>query len=183
MDILILVSPEPAIQAHSNPIEDTSRQGDLEALPRGVALQKRTRQIKKPTRYGLDEFLSYALISIICQLPAMQTQKWSEAMQEEYNSLSKNETLDLVPLPKGAGCKWAQKEDPQLGVKFKARLVAKGFSQKEGLMAKEIQAILWLWRSGRGSRKCSHYGDSVNRALSLVILVEILLVDLHDMRM
>lgn len=36
---------------------------------------------------------------------------------------------------------------------------------------------------GRGSRKCSHYGDSVKRALSLVILVEILLVDLHDMRM
>lgn len=26
--------------------------------------------------------------------------------------------------------------------------------------------------------KCSHYGDSVKRALSLVILVEILLVDL-----
>lgn len=48
---------------------------------------------------------------------------------------------------------------------------------------RRFSLFLWQWRSGRGSRKCSHYGDSVKRALSLVILVEILLVDLHDMRM
>lgn len=48
---------------------------------------------------------------------------------------------------------------------------------------RRFRLFLWQWRSGRGSRKCSHYGDSVKRALSLVIIVKILLVDLHDMRM
>ena len=36
---------------------------------------------------------------------------------------------------------------------------------------RRFRLFLWQWRSGRGSRKCSHYGDSVKRALSLVILV------------
>ena len=51
----------------------------------------------------------------------------------------KNETLKLVPLPKGKnviGCKWVYKtkfKSDGAIEKFKARLVAKGFNQKEGV--------------------------------------------------
>ena len=62
------------------------------------------------------------------------------AIEEEMQSLHKNQTLDLVELPKGKramGCKWAYKKKEAVskkkGAKFKARLVAKGYSQKHGL--------------------------------------------------
>ncbi len=66
-------------------------------------------------------------------------------MNEEMQSLSKNETWELVPLPKGVkpvGCKWVYKKKEGIpGVepaRFKARLVAKGFSQKEGIDYHEV---------------------------------------------
>ena len=56
-------------------------------------------------------------------------------MEEEYNSLIKNNTWNLVPLPKGrkvVRCKWIYRTkivaDGSVD-KHKARLVAKGFSQ------------------------------------------------------
>eukprot|EP00253_Pinus_taeda_P032754 PITA_32754 len=60
-------------------------------------------------------------------------------MNEEYHSLSANDTWDLVPLPKGrkrVRCKrvYRTKYGPDGKVdKHKARLVAKGFSQIEGI--------------------------------------------------
>ena len=63
-----------------------------------------------------------------------------KAMDEEMQSLHKNQTWDLVQLPKGKkgiGCKWfyTKKEGPtgKDSVPFKARLVAKGYAQKEGI--------------------------------------------------
>jgi hypothetical protein len=60
-------------------------------------------------------------------------------MAVKYVALMKNQTWDLVPLPKGknlVGCKWVYKTkydvDGRLE-KHKACLVAKGFSQKEGI--------------------------------------------------
>jgi len=61
------------------------------------------------------------------------------------NSLNKNQTWDLVQLPKGKktiGCKWvyAKKEgNPEKdNIRFKARLVAKGYAQKEGINYNEV---------------------------------------------
>ena len=61
------------------------------------------------------------------------------AMIEEYSSLMKNHTWDLVSLPKGqklVRCKWIYRtiyEEDGYVDKHKERLVAKGFSQVEGI--------------------------------------------------
>ena len=62
------------------------------------------------------------------------------AMEEEMQSLHKNQTWELMELPKGKraiGCKWVYKRKEAVskkeGEKFKARLVAKGYSQKHGI--------------------------------------------------
>lgn len=62
---------------------------------------------------------------------------WIEAMIEEYRSLIKNDTWQLVPLPpnrKAITCKWLYKKkiNSTSEPKFKARLVARGYSQKFG---------------------------------------------------
>ena len=72
-------------------------------------------------------------------LDASGVPKWDSAMIEEYSSLMKNHTWDLVSLPKGrklVRCKWLYRtkfaSDGSID-KYKARLVAKGFSQVEGI--------------------------------------------------
>ena len=67
------------------------------------------------------------------------------AMEEEIQSLNKNQTWELVELPKGKraiGCKWVYKKkeaaSKKEGKNFKARLVAKGYSQKHGVEYNEI---------------------------------------------
>ena len=67
-------------------------------------------------------------------------------MNEEYNSIMRNKTWDLVELPKDKvpiGSKWLFKSklkaDGSID-KFKARLVAKGYSQQEGTDFEETYA-------------------------------------------
>jgi hypothetical protein len=61
--------------------------------------------------------------------------EWGNAMEEEYESIRKNNTCELTELPKHKktiGCKWIYKpkfkSDGSID-KYKARLVAKGYSQ------------------------------------------------------
>ncbi|XP_031247865.1 uncharacterized protein LOC116105598 [Pistacia vera] len=70
---------------------------------------------------------------------ALNTPKWKEAMNVEYQALLNNKTWELVPYEKGmnvVGSKWVFKTklhfDGSLQ-KYKARLVAKGFQQTPGL--------------------------------------------------
>ena len=70
---------------------------------------------------------------------AKESEEWRNAMNEEYNSIMKNDTWELTELPKNKvpiGCKWLYKSkfnvDGSID-KHKARLVAKGYSQKEGI--------------------------------------------------
>lgn len=65
--------------------------------------------------------------------------KWLEAMQEELNSLVKNQTYDLVTLPKdkrAIECRWVfrikRNKDGSIE-RFKARLVARGYAQRSGV--------------------------------------------------
>ena len=65
-------------------------------------------------------------------------------MDEEMAALQRNQTWDLVPLPKGQkpiGCKWVFKRKMGLDgsiEKYKARLVVQGYSQVEGVDYGEI---------------------------------------------
>ena len=65
--------------------------------------------------------------------------KWKQAMQSELDSIYKNGTWDLVPLPKdrkALPCKWVYKykyTSDSASPKYKARLVAKGFKQEYGI--------------------------------------------------
>jgi hypothetical protein len=60
-------------------------------------------------------------------------------MQKEYNSLLKNQTWDLVPLPVGrklVRCIWVYRTKSVADgyvSRYKARLVAKGFQQVQKL--------------------------------------------------
>ena len=67
------------------------------------------------------------------------SQKWIDAIKEEFKSVQDNQVWDLVPLPEGKrsiGCKWIfkTKRDSMGNVeRYKARLVAKDFTHKEGI--------------------------------------------------
>nr|KYP56816.1 Retrovirus-related Pol polyprotein from transposon TNT 1-94 [Cajanus cajan] len=87
-------------------------------------------------------------------IQSKETSKWLIAMDEKMQSLKKNQTLELVPLPRGVklvGCKWVLKRIEGIpGVKpskFKARLVAKGFSQIEAeymSLTERLKKGIWL---------------------------------------
>jgi hypothetical protein len=71
--------------------------------------------------------------------------KWLIAMNDEFESLQRNSTWDLVELPEGKRplkCKWIyKKKDGIFGVeptRWKARLVVKGFEQREGIDFNEV---------------------------------------------
>ncbi|KAM1500447.1 hypothetical protein ACFX10_023002 [Malus domestica] len=72
-------------------------------------------------------------------MDSFESEQWQQAMNEEQDSIKKNEVWELVDLPNGRkpiGCKWVlrkkYKSDGTLD-KFKARLVAKGYTQKPGI--------------------------------------------------
>ena len=64
---------------------------------------------------------------------------WKESMKEEFISLQKSNTWELVDLPPGrklVQCKWVYKTKFAADgspLKYKARLVAKGYSQVHGI--------------------------------------------------
>jgi len=68
-----------------------------------------------------------------------EAKEWKTAMNEEYNSLMKNQTWVLTSLPQGRQpikCKWVYKikrnSDGTIE-RYKARLVAKAYSQRSGI--------------------------------------------------
>lgn len=79
------------------------------------------------------------LVEPTCVSTAIKDPNWRMAMSEEFNSLLRHGTWELVPssLAKNIiGCKWVfrlkRKPDGSID-KYKARLVAKGFHQRPGL--------------------------------------------------
>ena len=77
---------------------------------------------------------------------AVKHQVLKDAMNEEYESIMKNDVWDVVPRPKDKSIvtsKWLYKIKHGVNgsaEKFKARFVAWGFTQKEGIDYDEIFA-------------------------------------------
>jgi len=123
-----------------------------------VVRQHPERQIRRPIRYGVDEYADTVScdkeqqadhVANVCQIVEPATMEealsgnhandWKRAADSEYESLIKNETWELVELPsdrKAIGCKWVfkVKYDCQGRVeRFKGHLVTKGYAQKYGI--------------------------------------------------
>uniref|UniRef100_A0A803M5H3 Reverse transcriptase Ty1/copia-type domain-containing protein n=1 Tax=Chenopodium quinoa TaxID=63459 RepID=A0A803M5H3_CHEQI len=104
----------------------------------------------KPLRYyGHVNLVEYALSveddEPVTAVKDKDSESWLVAMEEDMQSLHKNKTWEVVPLPVGTtaiGCKWVYKRKEDLSklnkIRYKARLVAKGFAQKEGVDYNEI---------------------------------------------
>ena len=120
-----------------------------------LARDRERRQSKAPVRYGFADCIAYALEvaeemdsepnTFEEALASKDSVKWKAAMDEEMDSLHRNQTWKLVDKPKGGrvvGCKWVFKKKegvPRVKAsRFKARLVAKGYTQKEGVDFNEI---------------------------------------------
>lgn len=77
---------------------------------------------------------------------AVKRQVWKDAMNEEYESIMKNDVWDVVSRPKDKSVvtsKWLYKIKHGAdgsAEKFKVRFVARGFSQKERVDYDEIFA-------------------------------------------
>ena len=138
----------PGISPILEPVESSQPPNDLD-WP--IALRKGKRAC---TKHHLHLFLSYSKLSTphrvfltnLHTIPiprhfseALKDKNWRNAMEVEMAALEKNDTWELVQLPKGkhpVGCRWIYtikyKSDGSLD-RYKARLVAKGYTQVYGV--------------------------------------------------
>ncbi|KAH9662167.1 hypothetical protein KPL70_024758 [Citrus sinensis] len=129
-------------------------QADLQSYQ--LARDRVRREVRAPVRYGYADLIAYALLcadEVTIEEPAnfseamesVHCDKWLEAMQDEMESLQRNQTWTLIPNPGNKrliSCKWIFKRKEGIPdvepPKYKARLVARGFTQREGIDFNEI---------------------------------------------
>ena len=134
--------------------EDQS-QGGAQIQTRPIRERKRPRWLDDFVGLSIedidfDEMTAYAL-SIFCDEPrdyrdainSVDSSSWLVDMEEEIQSLHKNHTWNLVPLPTGKRairCKWIYrvKDSGNGDLRYKARLVAKGYVQRKGVEFHDI---------------------------------------------
>src|ERR1035438_9350929 len=95
-----------------------------------------------------EEFLLNEPLTIREAISSPNGTGWQQAIREEYNSLMKNQTWELVKLPKDCKtikCKWIfchkLNKDGQVE-QLKARLVTKGYSQLYGVDYLDMYALV-----------------------------------------
>ena len=141
---------------HDGDTEDTSTnvqdQEPTAQVQDSIAARRQRRNIQMPARYANTVAYALPVESIDELVPttfreaeqSSEADSWQVAMQEEMESLHKNDTWELVELPKGRkaiGCKcvYTKKEGIEgTPLRFKSRLVAKGYAQEEGIDYNEV---------------------------------------------
>ncbi|KAH9744862.1 hypothetical protein KPL70_003863 [Citrus sinensis] len=133
-------------------------QTDLQSYQ--LARDRVRREVRAPVRYGYADLIAYALLcadEVTIEEPAnfseamesVHCDKWLEAMQDEMESLQRNQTCTLIPNlgnKRLISCKWIFKRKEGIPdvepPKYKARLVARGFTQREGVDFNEICSLV-----------------------------------------
>jgi hypothetical protein len=136
--------------------DSDTENGAEQQQPYSIAKDRPRREIRPPQKYAYADMVAYALSiaeTVEYEEPSSyreavtgkEATQWTVAMNEEIESLHKNQTWELVKPPKGkriVGCKWIYKRKAGIpGVedaRLKARLVAKGYSQQEGVDFNEV---------------------------------------------
>ncbi|KAM2683111.1 hypothetical protein EV1_044763 [Malus domestica] len=133
-------SQEEQIQGESNQGEPLAPQENEDQVRRS------SRSRRPSTKYSSSEYImltNYGEPETYEEARAHNdSDKWMKAMESEMDSLLKNNTYELVELPKGRKAlknKWVfkLKNDDNM-TRYKARLVVKGFGQKKGVDFDEI---------------------------------------------
>lgn len=116
--------------------ETSLQRGDQNSFEATTPLKRSSRKDQFPIRYMENAFIN-SMLNVFERSSYKEASQYSEcraSVEEEYESILKNKTWDLVELPEGKhpiGFKWLYKpkfkEDGSID-KYKARLVAKGYS-------------------------------------------------------
>lgn len=145
-DFSVQIPLAPNTSHHANiPLYTYHRRSRAESPTRPIpdlALTRSGRSSKIPTKLN-DFYLHAAELSSQIPLPsspeaALSHPGWRAAMHSELDSIYKNDTWDVVPLPPGRkaiSTKWVYRVKTHADgtvAKLKARLVARGFQQKAG---------------------------------------------------
>ncbi|KAJ1523172.1 hypothetical protein ONE63_001063 [Megalurothrips usitatus] len=135
------VHPEPEPR---NQEPETEEQEDHEEL-QDPAVQERRYPMRTRRTNRRDDFVYGFHVSLndpvtVAEALARQDAgEWRKAMQEEYDSLMRHGTWELVLAPEGRkpiSSKWVfklKKDASGVPVRYKARLVARGFDQRYGV--------------------------------------------------
>lgn len=153
-----LIRKQPAVdyqekEIEENPDEDDEDDEDIQPPKAGRPVGSKNKTYDKvqrelrdrtklntPKRYDEHCFLiTSAPLNYAEAVESEDSKHWMDAMDEEYESLLRNETWTMTELPQDRTpiqCKWVFtiKERPNCTTpRYKARLVAKGFIQKPGI--------------------------------------------------
>ncbi len=128
-------------EEESNEEEVSTSESQQQSEP--IAVRRQRRETQRPARFA--DMVAYAL-PVVNDIPSTfseasscsESGSWAGAMEEEMQSLKKNNSRKLAQLPEGRkaiGFKWvsAKKEGFPQVVRYKASSVAKGFAQREGI--------------------------------------------------
>ena len=121
-----------------------------------LVVRRSSQERKKPERYSPLEFHLYFTLSTIEDdsrtvkeaINLLEGKLWKKPMEEEMESLIKNDTWDLVKLPNGRntiGSKLVFKRKTNAVnqvEKFKVRSISKGYSQVKGVNFSEIFSLI-----------------------------------------
>eukprot|EP00253_Pinus_taeda_P003507 PITA_03507 len=143
MDPTDPLTHEPSSKRRASWLRET-----LKDVERHVAPRETFRESRKLNRY---QWYLTAMSTIVQSKPCtfeevVKHQVWKDVINEEYESIIKNDAWDVVPIPKEKSIvtsKWLYKiKHGAYGSveKFNARFVAQDFSQKEGVDYDEIFA-------------------------------------------
>jgi hypothetical protein len=141
---------DPITIDHDSQVEEVHPQG--EHLPQtateNVQVRRSARGLVPQTKYSPTEYILLTSEGEPESFSEAQSHhdrsNWQKAMEDEMNSLQKNQTYELVKLPQGKKAlknKWVfklKKDGNGNIVRYKARLVVKGFQQKQGIDFDEI---------------------------------------------